>query len=86
MDYDFDAYLDDITLNTDGLSLTSNVPAINSIHRHQKILYSFEQEGSSEEESDDEVLCLYVTRVEPNTQEDNMGFRVQYIHLVENLQ
>jgi hypothetical protein len=64
------------------LSLTSKESAIDSIRRHGEISDSFDQEDSSDEDSDDEV-SLSVPCVEPKAQEDNMGFRVQYSHLVE---
>jgi hypothetical protein len=57
--------------------------AIVSISRHGKISDSFEKEDSSEEESDDQISCLSVPRVESQAKEDKMGFRVQYSHLVE---
>jgi hypothetical protein len=83
MDYEFDADLDDTTLNTEGLSLTSKELAIYSICRHRKIWDSFVKEDSSEEESDDHVSCLSVPHVESQAKENKMGFRVQYTHLVE---
>jgi hypothetical protein len=83
IDYQFDAELDDITLKTEGLSLTSKESAIDSICHHSKITDSFDKEDSSEEESDDQISCLSVPRVESQAKEDNMGFRVQYSHLVE---
>jgi hypothetical protein len=83
IDYEFDAELDDITLNTEGLSLTSKESAIDSIRRHGKISDNFEKEDSSEEESDDQISCLSIPRVESQAKEDSMGFRVQYSHLVE---
>jgi hypothetical protein len=64
IDYEFDAELVNITLNTEGLSLTSNESAIDSIRRNGKILDSFDKENSSEEESDDHISCLSVPRVE----------------------
>jgi hypothetical protein len=83
INYELDAELDDITLNTEGLSLTSKELAIDSIRRHGKISDSFDKEDSSEEESDDQILCLSVPRVESQAKEDNMRFRVQYSHLVD---
>jgi hypothetical protein len=41
------------------------------------------KEDSSEKEREDQVSCLSVPRVESQTQENNMSFRVQYTHLVE---
>jgi hypothetical protein len=83
IDYEFDAELEDIALNTEGLSLTSKESAIDSIRRHGKISDSFDKEDSSEEESDDQISCLSVPRVESQGKEDILGFRVQYSHLVE---
>jgi hypothetical protein len=83
IDYESDAELDNITLNTDGSSLTSKESAIDSIRRHGKISDSFDKEHSSEEESDDHISCLSVPRVESQAKEDSMGFRVQYFHLFE---
>jgi hypothetical protein len=77
LDYKFDVDLDDITLNTEGLSLISKESSIDIIPRHGKILDRFQQEDSSEEESDEEVLCLYVPRLKSQAQGDNMSFRVQ---------
>jgi hypothetical protein len=65
------------------LSLTSKESAIDSIRRQRKISDSFDKEDSSEEESDDQISCLPVPRVEYQAKEDTMGFRVQYSHLVE---
>jgi hypothetical protein len=59
LDYEFDADLGDVTLNTEGLSLTSNESAIDSIRRH---------EISSEEESDDKVSRLSVPCLESQAQ------------------
>jgi hypothetical protein len=83
IDYEFDAELEDITLNTEGLSLTFKESASNSIRRHGKISDSFDKEDSSEEESDDQISCISVPHVESQAKEYNMGFRVQYSHLVE---
>jgi hypothetical protein len=83
IDYELYAELDNITLNTEGLSLTSKESAIDSIYHHGKISDSFDKEDSSEEENDDQISCLSVPRVKSQAKEDNMGFRVQYSHLVE---
>jgi hypothetical protein len=83
IDYELDAELDGIILKTDDLYLTSKELAIDSIRRHGKISESFDKEDSSEEESDDQISCLSVPRVESQAKEDNMGFRVQYSYLVE---
>jgi hypothetical protein len=60
IDYEFNAELDNITLNTEVLSLTSKESAIDSIRRQGKILDSFDKEDSSEKESDNQILCLSV--------------------------
>jgi hypothetical protein len=62
---------------------TSKESAIDSIHCHGKIPDSFDKEDSSEEESDEQISCLSVPRVESQAKEDNMGFRVHYFLLVE---
>jgi hypothetical protein len=82
-DYELDADLDDIALKTEDVSLISKESAIDSICRHGKISNSFEQEVASEEGSDDEVLCISVPRLKSKAQVDNMGFIVQYTHMVE---
>jgi hypothetical protein len=56
---------------------------IDSICRHGEILDSFDKEDSSEEESDDQISCLSVPRVESQAKEDKMLFMVQYSHLVD---
>jgi hypothetical protein len=83
INYEFDAELDDITMSTEDLSLTSKESEIDSIRRHGKISDSFDKEDSSEEESDDQISCLSVPRVEYQAKEDNMDFRVQYSYLAE---
>jgi hypothetical protein len=48
-DYEFDANIDEITLNTEGVLLVSKESAIDSIRRHWKISDSFKQEVASDE-------------------------------------
>jgi hypothetical protein len=74
--------LNNITLNTEVLYLNSKGKALNSICCHGKISDTFDNKESVEEESEGKVPCLSVPRMQPQAKEDNMGERVQYIHLV----
>jgi hypothetical protein len=74
--------LDNITLNTEGFYLTSKGKSLNIICCHGKIAGTFDNKEYVEEESEGKVSCLSVPRVQPQAKEDNMGERVQYIHLV----